>query len=273
MPALIKSPPLQIPVEPLTADAFHPFGAVIPNPHPSLSPSTLNVEKQLPENGSIANQNTAIKYSHVTLLSDLYTLSRRPKALPSVSLFSCYPRTLVEDVEYETTPGTKDLSFDVRILERHPFTSQTFVPLGLSSSSTDTCYLVIAAPDSPPTKPNALHSLRSALGRDRRKLDSSVDPPDLSKMCAFLARGDQAVTYGPGTWHAPMVVLGSSNIDFVVWQYANGVSNDDCQEVLIKPAETSQRGPVVRVPSPSKWAGILGTESSRAKTALHTSKL
>ena len=58
--------------------------------------------------------------------------------------------------------------------------------------------------------------------------------PDLANLCAFLADGSQAVTYGPGTWHAPMVVLGDKAIDFVVVQYANGVGDEDCQEVLLK---------------------------------------
>ncbi|KAJ9620940.1 hypothetical protein H2203_007526 [Taxawa tesnikishii (nom. ined.)] len=52
---------------------------------------------------------------------------------------------------------------------------------------------------------------------------------------AFIANGTQAVTYGPGTWHAPMVVLGAKSIDFVVVQYANGVGLEDCQEVEFKP--------------------------------------
>lgn len=52
-------------------------------------------------------------------------------------------------------------------------------------------------------------------------------------MKAFVARGDQAVTYGPGTWHAPMAVVGQRRVDFVVSQFANGIPDDDCQEVLL----------------------------------------
>jgi len=48
-----------------------------------------------------------------------------------------------------------------------------------------------------------------------------------------VARGDQAVTYAPGTWHAPMVVVGRQRVDFVVTQFVNGVPQDDCQEVLL----------------------------------------
>lgn len=49
-----------------------------------------------------------------------------------------------------------------------------------------------------------------------------------------MAHGRQAVTYGAGTWHAPMVVLGAKRVDFVVVQHVNGVSGDDCQEVEVK---------------------------------------
>ena len=41
------------------------------------------------------------------------------------------------------------------------------------------------------------------------------------------------VTYGVGTWHAPMVVLGDERVDFVVTQWANGREGEDCQEVEI----------------------------------------
>lgn len=57
--------------------------------------------------------------------------------------------------------------------------------------------------------------------------------PDLSRLKAFVARGDQAVTYGPGTWHAPMVVLGEKAVEFVVVQFASGVGEEDCQEVEV----------------------------------------
>lgn len=46
-----------------------------------------------------------------------------------------------------------------------------------------------------------------------------------------MANGSQAVTYGAGTWHAPMVVVGEKPIGFVVVQFANGVGIEDCQEV------------------------------------------
>ncbi|OAQ98042.1 hypothetical protein LLEC1_07945, partial [Akanthomyces lecanii] len=40
-----------------------------------------------------------------------------------------------------------------------------------------------------------------------------------------------AITYGAGTWHAPMAVLGApgTTLDFVVTQFASGVADEDCQ--------------------------------------------
>jgi ureidoglycolate lyase len=37
-----------------------------------------------------------------------------------------------------------------------------------------------------------------------------------------------------------MVALGDKPIDFVVVQYANGVGNEDCQEVLLQSATGSE---------------------------------
>ena len=126
-------------------------------------------------------------------------------------MFSCFPRRRLG-------PGNR---FAVKILERHPFTTQTFCPLGLENESTETYFLVIVAPSM--DRPIQAEEGQSAVKR----------PPDLKKLRAFVAHGGQAVTYSPGTWHAPMVVLGSKRVDFVVTQYANGVPQDDCQEISI----------------------------------------
>lgn len=56
--------------------------------------------------------------------------------------------------------------------------------------------------------------------------------PKLDELVAFRCRGDQAVTYAPGTWHAPMVAVGG-RIDFCVLVAENGVQDEDLQEVLI----------------------------------------
>jgi ureidoglycolate lyase len=123
-----------------------------------------------------------------------------------MSLFSCFPRK-------DTPNGI----FRVKILERHPFTTQTFTPLGLSPEDKSTKVLVIVAPS---TRKAASGSIPENL-------------PDLSKLVAFVATGGQAVTYAAGTWHAPMVVLGEKRVDFVVTQFVSGIAEEDCQEVLV----------------------------------------
>ena len=42
------------------------------------------------------------------------------------------------------------------------------------------------------------------------------------------------ITYGVGTWHAPMVVVGDGRVDFVVTQWVSGRGGEDCQEVEIE---------------------------------------
>jgi ureidoglycolate lyase len=133
-----------------------------------------------------------------------------------MSMFSCFPRQL------RSSPGTSSKVFDVRILERHPFTTQTFIPIDLSSQGEDEpWFLVVVAP----TLKGQTTSATTPAGPKTIR-----NPPDLKNLRAFVARGGQAVTYGAGTWHAPMVVLGSRRVDFVVVQFVNGVDEEDCQE-------------------------------------------
>jgi ureidoglycolate lyase len=123
-----------------------------------------------------------------------------------MSMFSTFPR--------RPPPNPTNWTIRITHLERHPYTSQTFSPLGLSPKDPSTYYLVVSAP----TLPNAT-------------ISGVRNPPDLSRLEAFVARGDQAVTYAPGTWHAPMIVVGERRVDFVVVQFANGVAGDDCEVV------------------------------------------
>jgi ureidoglycolate lyase len=216
-----------IKVHPLTQHNFSEFGAVIQNPNPTIEPSTIL--EQLPPKAIRANQGTALKYVDVTKLLDLY--GSAPSRVPSkavVNMFVCAPRALRRS-QRSGIPGT----FQVEILERHPFTTQTFIPLGLCPAEQEEArYLVVVAP-----------SLPVSHGDGSLPVPAQSPPvlclpgpglPDLTKVQAFLAQGSQAVTYGAGTWHAPMVVVGKRPVDFVVVHYANGIEIEDCQEVLIQ---------------------------------------
>lgn len=274
MPASIPAPKLTIPLEPLTPNGFAAFGTVIENP--SSSPST-NRYAPAPVT---ANQGTATKFPSISSLNNHYHLapSRKPAAA-AINLFVCKPRSLHSPTNL--TDGTQLL--DVRVLERHPFTPQTFAPLGArSTSQSPPAYVVVVAPTLPVSRALRDSSKKSGVRpppyptpeRRRRPRRSVLDVfsrarpspfnneaappppvatqgatavplapgmkikgaglPDLKNVRAFLARGDQAVTYGPGTWHAPMCVVGEGEVTFVVVQWENGVAGEDCQEVELK---------------------------------------
>ena len=196
---------------PLTQKDFAPFGEVIENPlasdvnsFPSTSPSSTIPFKP-------ANQATALKASPISSFQNDYSKSLPGSpGKPVMSMFVCFPRTLDSD------SAGKPI-FRIRILERHPFTTQTFVPMGLAPGDQSTMYLVIVAPT-----------------LDSKQTAQQKGPPDLQNVRAFVANGRQAVTYGVGTWHAPMFVIGEKRIDFVVMQSINQIPEDDCQEVDVE---------------------------------------
>lgn len=249
------APSRTISVKPLTGNSFQDYGEVIEDPATHSETLSFNTIE--------ANQGSARKVLDVTHMNNHYALSKSKKPASSVvNMFVCKPRSL-EQVDGNGV-------FPVKILERHPFTPQTFIPMGLDRNDKETAYLVIVAPTLPLSQrtrdeglvpPYPVAPPKRKLSLRERLLGSRPNPftndhvptttppvtfdlspsqrpkgpglPDLSKLQAFIARGDQAVTYGPGTWHAPMVVLGQRPIEFVVLQYANGVAVEDCQEVDI----------------------------------------
>lgn len=264
-------------VERLTQDAFAPFGTVIENPLSNRAES----DTQLPRNAIYANQGSAVKVLDVTNMTEYYAeASSGVKAKAVMNMFVCSPRKLRDEqgleqhvaVPFEAVfdpagPRTRCL-FDVKILERHPYTFQTFVPVALDKVDPSTSYLVIVAPTleepGPTAKPkNFLDRAKASLSSLSSEMTSSYGhngsssagrkgpgPPDVANLRAFLARGNQAVTYAAGTWHAPMVVLGLKPVDFVVVQFANGVGPEDCQEMLIVPESADSDGVAVVIDAP-----------------------
>jgi ureidoglycolate lyase len=258
-------------MELLTPTAFSQFGTVVENP--TTSPSArLPIPQRIPAPASVsANQGFATKYIDVSHISNLYSLapSRKP-ARPVMNMFVCAPRNLRPHEPSESMPSSwGDLELDdddedgngnferqlldIGILERHPFTTQTFIPMGLSATDRHTQYLVIVAPTLPasasrrhtgrpppyPTpKIERKRSIKDIFARARPSpYDSSAAPPptrlqrpkgpglpDLKNLRAFVASGTQAVTYGAGTWHAPMIVIGDRAICERRWH--RGLSRD-----------------------------------------------
>ncbi|KAK0616230.1 ureidoglycolate hydrolase, partial [Immersiella caudata] len=224
---------LVVDAEPLRPSSFSPFGDVVENPQPQLHPSsaasTLAKPYNIPFNPIAANQGTAIKYQHVTPLVDLYAQarSRRP-SIAVTNMFICASRKLL-------TSRKDDRVYPVTVLERHPFTTQTFIPL----SGTTYRYLVIVAPTLPPSSKDKhlpVPTIPTTNPHARNHKLPGRGLPDSTRLKAFIATTDQAVTYGAGTWHAPMAVLGEegTKVDFVVVQFANGVGVEDCQEVFLE---------------------------------------
>lgn len=232
---------------PLEGDAFAPFGEVIQNPKPDLHPSkhpallkktasASQTAETLPFDGVSANQGTAIKYQHVTRMVNLYDQapSKKP-GLAVMNMFVCAARKPVSSAQGQSC-------FGIGILERHPYTTQTFSPL---TGDPDKRYLVIVAPSlSPRNEDDGLPVPSSGIPHGRCSTLPGRGLPDVRGLKAFVATADQAVTYGAGTWHAPMVALGpeGSTVDFVVTQFANGVGIEDCQEVVLKPLKVADSG-------------------------------
>ncbi|PNY27437.1 Ureidoglycolate lyase [Tolypocladium capitatum] len=227
----IGSRRVQVTAQPLAPDAFAPFGAVIANPRPDVHPSAF-AAASLPSNAVSANQGSAIQYRAVSRARNLYGQAPSGSADPVTSVFVCAAR--------ELSPADGGDRFTVRVLERHPFTTQTFAPLASSAST----YLVVVAPSLAPSAADAHLPVPRGLGLPGSGL------PDLRGLRAFVATGVQAVTYGAGTWHAPMVVLGEAGatLDFVVSQWASGVGEEDCQLVEFESEGVAEPRVEVRIP-------------------------
>ncbi|PFH56221.1 hypothetical protein XA68_16881 [Ophiocordyceps unilateralis] len=219
---------VKVRVEPLTAQAFYPFGSVVANPRPDVHPSAFATHAvSLPANAAPANAGTAIQYRDAGAVRNLYgeactgssssSSSSRGggRGKPLMSIFAC------STVEAEG-------SIVIHALERHPFTTQTFIPIASPAYE----YLVVVAPNQP-----------SNTTPDTANLPRWHGLPDLHRLRAFVASHAQAVTYGAGTWHAPMMALGEpgQRLDFVVVQFASGVAAEDCQLLELVSAEGEVR--------------------------------
>lgn len=151
-------------IEPLTREAFAPFGDLI------------EVDD--------AVKNFPINYGHTRRYHDLATIDvARDGGRPLVSIFRSQPLP---------TP------IDIKLLERHPLSSQAFMPLGPEP------YLVVVAPPG---------ELDEALIR------------------IFLAEPGQGVNYHAGTWHHFCLALFVES-DFLVID--RGGDGDNCDEVELK---------------------------------------
>ncbi|EFQ28238.1 ureidoglycolate hydrolase [Colletotrichum graminicola M1.001] len=251
--------PVLVPAEPLTRFSFAPFGDVIENPHPEVLPAaSLPPAVSASFSAVPANQGTAIKYQHVSAPLDLYAQAPSGAARPIVSLFSCAARALEPArpaaaappistlLPYTTYAGPERGGRSASPSRAPPLHHPDLRPLAASDAVHAAAYLVIVAPTL---------AVAAAAGPETDALPAPATGgkgpglPDLKRLKAFVAYPGQAVTYGAGTWHAPMVALGPQGtaIDFVVTQFASGVAVEDCQEVELD-AASEGAGVVVQVP-------------------------
>ena len=151
---------MDITPQPLTREAFAPFGDVIDIP------------------------DRAGRSYYEDALGNL-----RPAARPSLSV--------------SLKAETADRPLRAEMLERHEFSSQTFVPIDVQR------WLIVVAP-------------HAASGG-----------PDLGGVRAFVATGKQGVTYKPNTWHHGLTVLDRPG-RFAVFMWRDGSKGDE-EFVPVKP--------------------------------------
>jgi allantoicase len=141
-----------IPALPLTPEAFAPFGNVVQayaDVHAAPRGTKITA----------ANQGTALKFHKLAPILSSYPPGSKANA--NLSVYRCKP--------LEGIAGAGECV--VRVLERHPYTNQAFVPMGGAGS-----YLVVVA---------------------KNGLD---DQPDVGTLRAFVASAAQTVVYATAIW-------------------------------------------------------------------------
>lgn len=170
---------------PLNKDSFAEYGDVI------ASPNALSLPEQPFKS---VNQGTAQKYESLSDSVSFYPSEAQAKS--NIHIYRCTPP--------KDSLTASSGSFGVRVLERHQFTKQSFIPMGSKEG-----FLVIVAKN----------------GKD--------DLPDLSTLAAYVATGEQAISYGAGTWHHPMIPLGKQPTDFAVVVHESVIQPElNCDEVF-----------------------------------------
>jgi ureidoglycolate lyase len=153
----------RVQAEPLSVEAFAPFGDVVS--------AGLRA-------GQAANQGTAVRFDRCARLA-----TTRPGATPNLAVFRAAPQ-----------PAPVAL----RLLERHPCSSQAFLPLVCAR------FLVVVAPA------------------------AADGGPDLAGLRAFVCGPGQGINYHAGTWHHPIIALDApAELAMLAWEDGGP---RDCEE-------------------------------------------
>lgn len=163
--------PKALPAKPITQHLYQKYGDVIA-PRKDIQPIR-------------ANLGTAQRFNHLAPLENL----RGDKAKPNVCWFCCQP--------------IKSFPFAVTLLERHPFSTQLFIPM-----KGEQRYLVVVC-----------------LGEGE---------PDLKTLQVFAVNNGAGITYRPGVWHHPILAL-TQPADFFCLVWENGTAQDCEVKTLTTP--------------------------------------
>jgi ureidoglycolate lyase len=144
---------MEITPQPLTREAFEPFGDVI------------DIRRE------------AGRSYYEEALGNL-----RAHARPSLSV--------------SLKPPTPDRPLRSELMERHEFSSQTFIPVDVAR------WLIVVAP----------HAAKGG--------------PDMAEARAFIASGRQGVTYKPDTWHHGLTTLDRPG-HFAVFMWRAGTADEE----------------------------------------------
>jgi ureidoglycolate lyase len=139
--------------------------------------------------GLSANQGTAVRFDWAARLS-----SSREGARPNLAVFRSLARAL---------------PFEVRLLERHPCSSQAFLPMVCAR------FLVCVAP---------------AL---------ADGGPDVAALEAFVCGPGQGINYLPGVWHHPILAL-DGEADLVMLAWEDGGALDCVEHPLAEPVRVGE---------------------------------
>ncbi len=150
---------MQLVATPLCAAAFSPFGRVI-SAHGACRP---------------ANDARAQRFFNLAPLAHEADASRA-----EVSIYRIAASALPVRVDY---------------LERHPLSSQVFMPTGAAR------YLVVVAPS------------------------DAAGAPDIGGLLAWVGKSGEGVVYNPGVWHYPLISLDAS-ADFLMLMWESDTAAD-----------------------------------------------
>ncbi|KAG0046694.1 Allantoicase [Gryganskiella cystojenkinii] len=178
--------------EPITKEAFAPWGQVIEVPASDSNSVMINQgsAEKFSNVGQFVNWRSYALQDHVDGSSALPDRSN-PDIAPAkanIAILQCYRPTMTAEI-------------NVKLLERHPHSSQMFVPLGGDSNGG---YVVVVAKD------------------------KSDGTPDKRTLKAFTVNNSQGINYKPNVWHHPMVVTGRP-VTFLTITHESGVGKDDTE--------------------------------------------